>query len=349
MSNILILSKSPCIFEVTDPALESGYLAIYIWKVTDPFPALPQYTLSKLTPASNVTSIYFDIAPYVNEYISNKICTVNSSVNDVDLQVENYTYVQVHKYKTVASTTTLVGISSFFGFKGYLEQNDLINPISSDSLLYQRSYNYYYNSSNIIPPGDITIYITTGNTIKYTNLKTGAVHSYVISTTGWKKVFRVYSSFMADGNKVEIIDNTPTIVATYYFKPVEECRYTPVTLDFINIYGAWQREFLFKNSVDTVILENQSYKNYKSNPMILSGQENLVTTFNTNAIESIKCNTGWVDENFSDNLKQILLSDRILINNRPAIITTKQIELQKNINNKLINYSLDFQFTNSII
>jgi hypothetical protein len=348
MSNILLLSKSPCIFEVTDPNLESGYLAIFIWKVGDPVPTLPQYTLSKLIPASNVTSIFFDISPYANEYVSNKICTINSSVNDIDLQVENYTYIQIYKYKTVASVTTLVGISTFFAFKGYLEQYDKINPISSDFLLYQRSYNYYYNSSNIIAPGDITGYITSGNTVKYTNLKTGSIHTYTISTTGWKKIFRVYSSFIADGNKVEIL-NGATVLVTYYFTPIEECKYTPVVLDFINIYGAWQREFLFKNSTESITIENQSYKNYRSTPMTLNIQENLITTFNTNGTESIKCNTGWVEENFKDNLGQLLLSDRILINNRPAIITTKQIELQKNINNKLINYSLDFQFTNSII
>ena len=80
-----------------------------------------------------------------------------------------------------------------------------------------------------------------------------------------------------------------------------------------------------------------------------NAQENLVTTFNTNGNESIKCNTGWVADDFKDNIKQILLSDRILINNRPATITTKQVDLQKNINNKLINYALDFNFSNPLI
>jgi hypothetical protein len=96
-------------------------------------------------------------------------------------------------------------------------------------------------------------------------------------------------------------------------------------------------------------MENQTYKNYRSNPVVFNSQESLSTTFNTNATESIKTNTGWVDESYKDTITQLLLSDNILLNNRPATITTKQIDLQKNINNKLINYSLDFQFSNSII
>jgi MinD-like ATPase involved in chromosome partitioning or flagellar assembly len=126
-------------------------------------------------------------------------------------------------------------------------------------------------------------------------------------------------------------------------------KYTTVIIDFINKYGGWQREFLIGASNDSLNVTNLEYKSYRLAETTFNGQEDLTKILNVNGTETIKTNTGWVEEGFKETIKQILLSDRILINNRPAKITTKQVELQKNINNKLINYPLEFQYTNSVI
>jgi len=349
----IILTKSPFIVQVSATGLIGGKVEIYMWKTGATVPTLPQYTLSKLSPASNVTTVNFDVAPYINEYINSNSYSINSTIVDSSTNVNLYTNVIISSYKLVGSTYTAVNIIQYTAFKGYIEQKDGLNIDYGLYLLDPKTYYYHYDSSKTfinLKPGDLTFLNSGTRNIVYTNLKTGATKTNTISTNGWKNIYRVYGTYWADGNKLEIIDNSSSLVlATYYFKPLEECRYTPVTLDFINKYGAWQREFLFKNSTDSINIESQSYKNYRTDPTYFNNQESLITTFNTNGNESIKCNSGWVDEDFKDTIKQILISDRILINNRPATITTKQVDLQKNINNKLINYSLDFQFSNSII
>jgi hypothetical protein len=82
----------------------------------------------------------------------------------------------------------------------------------------------------------------------------------------------------------------------------------------------------------------------------LEGQRKV---FNANGKKSIKVNTGWVAEAWSEVLTQIMLSERILINDKPAKINSKSTELFKHINTKQINYSLEFEFTydaiNSVI
>jgi hypothetical protein len=360
----ILLSKSPYIVEVSGAGVVGGKVEIYMWKETQLVPSKPQYTLSKLSPASNVTSVFFDVAPYVNEFISSYNRDINSSTLDVNTNYQLYTNVSIIAYKLVGTTYTLISSVQYSAFKGYSYENQGININPLPYLLDQKTYYYHYDSTktyDTLKAGDITVYNTYNFDFEYfnlnfvyTNLKTGASHTNNIDDEShyskWKNIYRVYPAYWADGNKLEIINtDTSTTVATYYFKPIEECRYSPVTLDFINKYGAWQREFLFKNSTDSINVESQSYKNYRAITNSYNAQENLVTTFNTNGNESIKTNTGWVDENFKDTIKQILLSDRILINNRPATITTKQVDLQKNINNKLINYSLDFNFSNPLI
>ena len=88
-------------------------------------------------------------------------------------------------------------------------------------------------------------------------------------------------------------------------------------------------------------MQTDSY-NYNT----LEGQRKV---FNANGKKSIKVNTGWVAETWSEVLKQIMLSERILIDNKPAKINSKSTELFKHINTKQINYALEFEFAYDVI
>ena len=77
---------------------------------------------------------------------------------------------------------------------------------------------------------------------------------------------------------------------------------------------------------------------------VKEGQKQI---FNNNGAIKYKVNSGWVDETFNENLQQLLLSERVLWTKGntklPIRINTKSINKEKNINNKKINYSLDFE------
>jgi len=139
------------------------------------------------------------------------------------------------------------------------------------------------------------------------------------------------------------------VLKTYYFKPIEECKYTPIPVDFINKYGAWQREFFFKAQNVNIEIKNSEYNILQTdvtNYSIIKGQRH---SLNANGQESIKLNTGWVNEDFKDVIQQLLLSERILLGNAPVILTTKTIEKFNNINTKNINYVVDFKYAYDII
>ena len=76
---------------------------------------------------------------------------------------------------------------------------------------------------------------------------------------------------------------------------------------------------------------------------------NVRQVFNVNGTETITCNTGWVPEAYGDIMKQLLLSEKILLNDEPVIVQSKDIKLQKNINDKNINYNLTFRYANPVL
>jgi len=94
--------------------------------------------------------------------------------------------------------------------------------------------------------------------------------------------------------------------------------------------------------IDFVIIHAVASYNYS----LTGGQR---TTYNQNGMQSIKVNSGWVEEDFKDNLKQLMLSEKVLVDEKPAILKTKSIELNKSINTKQINYSLEFEFAYDLI
>ena len=82
------------------------------------------------------------------------------------------------------------------------------------------------------------------------------------------------------------------------------------------------------------------------NYSVLEGQRKQ---FNVNGKESIKTNSGWVSDEFGNQLKQLLVSERILVNNRPAKCMTTSLDIQKGINDNTMSYALDFEFNNDYI
>jgi hypothetical protein len=66
-------------------------------------------------------------------------------------------------------------------------------------------------------------------------------------------------------------------------------------------------------------------------------------------MQSIRINTGWVDENNSELIQDLLLSETILLDLKPVTIKTEGTELKTSLNNKMINYEMEFDYSFDLI
>jgi hypothetical protein len=128
------------------------------------------------------------------------------------------------------------------------------------------------------------------------------------------------------------------------FVPKEECKYTPVQIDFVNKFGAWQREWFFKASYNGLSVENTEYNLMPLTYPAYDTKEGQRKVFNANGKETIRVNTDWVSESFNEVIKQMMLSERILIDKKAAKLNTKSIDLKKSINSSLISYEMEFEY-----
>jgi hypothetical protein len=242
------------------------------------------------------------------------------------------------------TSETLSGSALYFTY-----EEEFGDPITSwTGTVLSSSYNSGTNTTTIIPNFGGTVPTINGildNTGNRT-VTAGTTELYTVPSSGWYTIPRVSNGL----TKLRIYNSAlTTLYASWTFTPICEPKYTPVVIDFINKYGAWQREFFFKASKTNISIESNDYNVMQSSASaydVLQGQKR---SFNTNGMETISVNSGYVNEDFSSNIKQLLMSERILVDNKPAICKTKSLELMKNINNHMINYSLEFEFAYNAI
>jgi len=339
-----IFARSPYLIRIAESGQNGSKVELFLSATT--FSVSPQYTLSKLIPASNNIETLYDISPYIREYIRFASCSAGGNAALPNPTTERVN-VRVKRYKLVGSTYSATATDpqlDYIAFDGstYYESgyNFDLGNYGLDA------GNYYYNPTS--DAGKIRVTTGASFTARYTNLSTAVVTSLAVASSTFD-IPRVRTANVNEGNKVEILNGASAVQVTYYFYPLEECKYTPVIIDFVNKYGAWQREFFFKASNDTLSIENTEYNLMQTDSYNYNTLEGQRKVFNANGKKSIKVNTGWVAETWNEVLKQIMLSERILIDNKPAKINSKSTELFKSINTKQINYSLDFEFTYDVI
>lgn len=337
-----IFARSPYILTINEASQTASQIQIFLWNGNSTsMPASPAYTLSKQIPSSTAPATYYDVSPYIREFINH-----NSLQNITTTFAANpsaqWCWVGIKTFKKTTGAFVQFGSTlTFRAYEGYGNYTDGANPNLSRVHLDQNTYNYYLDGSGSY--GHITIENISGDTIKYTNLVSGATNTSSLGTLNVLDYPRVFSSYLSAGNKVEIINGGST-VWTATFQPKGECKYTPVRCDFVNKYGAWQTEWFFKASNKSINVENTEYNLMPATYPSYSVQEGQRKVFNTNAKEQIKVNTDWVNESFSETIRQLMLSERILLDSLPVKINTKSTELFKSINTHMINYQLDFEY-----
>jgi hypothetical protein len=354
-----IFARSPFVIEVNEVGQEGSKIELFIYRNGNSPSFFPEYTLQKLIPSSNNVQNLYNISPYLMEQIKHETVSQNYSTDSGIWNIDNYIKVDVKRYKLVLTTYVLLDTTTYWAFDGFGYYSQGFNPLHVGIMpvhLDPKDYYYWADTNNnpttnqLQRAGTFTAYLRSGRTIRYTQFQTGLTYSYSVTTDDVFNLYRVYPSYYLTGNKVEVLIGS-TVIWEANFYPVEECRYDVITLDFINMYGAWQREFMFKASYESLSTNTTEFNLMQQ--MGLFGAYNTELNqrqgFNTNGTISYRVNTGWVNESFNSNIQQLLLSERILLNNEPVKLKTKEFDKQKNINNKTINFVLEFEQSTDLI
>ena len=130
---------------------------------------------------------------------------------------------------------------------------------------------------------------------------------------------------------------------------IKECesKYTINTIQYINRYGTWDFIHFYKASQDNFSVTSERFRKSigtsSSSGFTYDTTDNVYQQFNTNGRVTTTLNTGWVTEDYREAIKDLMMSEKILLNGLPVNVVTNSVTLQKSINDRTINYTIEVE------
>lgn len=327
-----IFIRSPYFIEVNEVGQTSAKIEVFLWNKGTPEPTTPNYTFTKNVPSLTQRKLSWNVSNLAKSFIK-PIAPVSVSV-PTEESTDTWCYMKVKRY----SDNVLLDTETFVCLNGYS--------------LYSNGYNYYTTDS-IVPlvNEDIKIY-------KYSNLYINVFFEENLTGILWYDEDIIidfdFNTTEFSLFKLPIISNSnwnldySPYLFTFKVEELCEPKYTPITCTFINRYGGWQFLTFFKANTQAINVTSKDYNLLPSSIDYdpLQGQKKR---FNFQGKQSIKCNTGWVDENYSELIQDLLLSEVVLLDNKPAIVKSQSFDIKTHLKDKNINYEIEFEFNYGLI
>lgn len=145
-------------------------------------------------------------------------------------------------------------------------------------------------------------------------------------------------------------DDFPTEITRVRYYVVCEAKYTPYQIAFINRFGVADFITFFKRSDERGTFTQDSYQKsiYNDGFTTPSLEVGKYQSYNVNSRNTLILNTGFVDQDYDETIKDILMSEYVAVldgSNWVSVVPDRgSIEYQKHINQKLINYTMTFTY-----
>jgi hypothetical protein len=355
----LIFVRSPYMISVNETGQTGAKVKLYIWNFGDTEPTIPTYTLSKDIPSTTQLELNFNISNYAREFIDN----INPSYPPHSSYISQESnksscYVKVKRYKTVSGVDTLLDTNTYTATNGFTKYEDGLNSSLNSNIisLTDKSKTIYYDRNQEYPYINVFAELNTGQTIKFQwEELDGSYLDDSTQTATTANLYEINVSVTQDGadfspgNLLKIIDvDGITVIDSFKVMPVCEPKYSPVVCSYINRRGGWQFLTFFKAQTNTISTKGSTYRMMPSQ-LDYNIYQAQTKSFNINGQQSVKLNTGWVDENYSDLITDLLLSETILLDGKPVELKTTSSDLKTSLKDKMINYEIEFDYAFNLI
>jgi len=351
---MIIYARSPYFIEINEASQLGSRVELFIWNNPDSEPSTPTYTFTKsIASATNRKNVY-NIAPYIKEYIE--------AITPSDTTDSMLALVKVKRYKEASlGSYTLLDTTTYYSTNGYTNYSGGYNQTGSTAqplVLANTSLEYRYEEGiTDYPFVNVWAYNSSPATltVSYKDLRGRNEVITTITRDGakiYKVPLRTSSIKYNNGNTCtinwkptgEYIDDTFTINVM----PICEPKFNPIVCQFINRYGGWQFLTFFKAKTTNIQTQGTTYS-MLPNEVNYNPNRALTKSFNINGGQTIRLNTGWVPENYSELIQDLLLAETILLDGVPVEVKTTATDLKSSLKDRNINYEIEFNYAFNLI
>ena len=373
-----ILARSPYWINATATDLINASIELWIYdgETVHSRPSEPSYTITS-TVTDTPNNVYWDISDLVKDFIDTKYYhNIDEAAVWVDYRITTVTNTGVTVGSIQTGNYAVYGYSyyeegyNFIPTNGCLIDNDIIYKLEDNDVsipLAKKLFKAisFFNGDELVrsvdndTPSDWT---GSEEQIEYFGIggETPFLYSNFQQRIYYKGgAFETNKCIEAFLDKEEIYPVTKVVISSYdssvplrtiVVENISECKHTPYKLIFRNKYGAKQELWFFKASRLSMEVEREQYKgntikDYRSGN--ISSHRNI--NFSTMSKQTLTINSGFVPEEFNEVFKQLMLSEQVWIDYKqqilPINVSNQTIDYKTKLNNKLINYTIDVEFS----
>jgi len=316
-----IFIRSPYFIEVDEVGQTSAKIEVFLWNKGTTEPTTPNYTFTKQIPSPTQTKLSWNISNLAQGFIK-PIAPVSVSV-PTEENVNTWCYMRVISYSDNVEILDEVYVC----LNGYTNYLDGYNQSNTNTFLplFNTSIKNYVKDFE-------TNYVSFFLEEETYSTSYGDV---VVSDAGvWKFPILEENEYVEDFN--------------FYAEELCEPIYTPVICTYINRFGGWHYLTFFKANSQGIEVKSKDY-NLLPSSIDFNQLQGIKQRFNFQGTQKIKCNTGWVDENYSELIQDLMLSEVVLLDNKPAIVKSQSFDIKTHLKDKNINYEVEFEYNYGLI
>jgi hypothetical protein len=358
----VIRTRSPFFVEVNEPTQTKARFKIYVWYLGDAEPTTPVYVLEKPIVSTTNRALYINISPYVEGFLNPNsvnnvptdpvLCTDFKQVANVKVETQFYN-------GSIWSSNTTYNYVAVDGFTGYsvneiwigngeFGELKVIPLIDNNSLRYSNLFGLSIGFNVLIEHDGIS-----ETRVIYNGTITKPILDYRFSE-GIYNMIVPFDSYFGDLPKTSIFIESDLTSDTYSYTIERFCepKYTPYLVYYINRYGGWDYINFLKVRKDSIQAKSDTYQLNQvfTDPAygydLTIGQSKI---FNSELRKTVKLSTGWVDESMKTQIEDLLVSKRVYFEEGDLIVKTQSVDIQTKINEKLINYTIDFEINHNLV
>lgn len=379
-----IFTRSPHFFNVesaNSADIESAELQIYIYSGSrySGRPAKPTYVVRSSATLSDSNYLTFNVSELAKSFTSNAPVSSGSLVNLIP-------YIDIFPFYTQDGKNYSLPPSLGIAYNGYGYFEDGGNPQSSTALAQSNNLiiardNFAFNIPIFWDKTERLIFESRGQTVKVEEISgsptfaTMPIANYtggflasdvpvelageIIPSKDKYNIDAVNCFRNTSGNEqidkvhIETRDGDIEVVNVRY---INEGKYSPVKLIFVNKFGAFQEVNFFKNSSVSLKTEVDSFRRNTrglASPLGLVADGYATTNHQYKNLyrsgkESISLNSGFYPEEYNEVFRQLMLSEDVWMIYRdkvlPVNISDSSMEFKTKLNEKLIEYSVKCDF-----
>lgn len=209
---------------------------------------------------------------------------------------------------------------------------------TSDTLTAYDGYRYFSEGNNFTIP--------TGNLLSGTSIYApqNTAGSFYVMGAGGTLSIQVYDSAV-----------TGAVGSTGITIKRQLCgKYTPIKCVFLNKFGVHQEFYFFTKKTDSLTVSGEQYKaNIIVGDGTFDSKKHQVKDFSKNGTIRYTLNTGYVGEDVNSYMQELMLSEYVWLvisgSVVPVRVVSSDVQYKTSLNDKLVNYTVDFEQSNDII